>query len=1712
MEPLKTPQEIASIFNLAISDHKKGNLQPALNKYLEILKALPSHKDALYMSGIIYYQLGNTPQAIQNIENAITITPKEADYHANLGLAYAAQNNYDKAIECYSTAISIKAYPETYFNLANAYMNSGKFELAIKYYQNAIKQRPDYYKAYNKLATALQSLGKIEEAIKQVQKAITLNNSDYSIYYNLGKIQRANSQPDKSIESLKTALSIINNQHKTSNTPSKELIIHIYNAIGIAYIDLGQFDNAISSFNEALSIDSSNTEANFCKSTAYLCSGNFKLGWDAYESRIFLGKRTAKRLEELDKIPQWDPESHPKDTPIIILPEQGVGDEIMFSSIISDLENNHNGEITLVCDERLVDIFKRSFKNISISNMKQLNISPSHKKVYLGSLSKYFRKSNSEFKPSSAFIFANNEIKNHFAEKYADIHGLRIGIAWKSGNTTEGFIRSLPLNSWKEMLSTPGCSFFNLQYGDVQQEIDKFTSETGIEIIVDNEVDQLTNIDSFIAQISSLDLIITIDNSTAHIGGALEIPTWVMLPYNCDWRWIRNTSTSLWYKSLKLYRQNKIGIWDSVIKEVVKDLEIISVQSKADSESQFKDEPVQKLSKKNKEQSMETLNTPQEISALLNKAIQYHQDNNLQSALDIYLKVLETSPNNHDALHLAGLTYHQTGNNHLAIKYIKKAISIAPNQAIFYCNLGLIYVAENNTNKAIESFKKAIKITANYPEALFNLGNTYKSIGKTKSAIKYYNQAIKIKPGYAQAYNNLGSTLDETGDTFQAIKQFKKAIKIKPDFYEAIENLNKMQMKSNNKRFSQLSAKGIGLLEKTKDLLKQKKYDEAITQSKKLLSICQDNSDILYFCAMIYLDTKNFDSAIKLLQKAIKLSPENPKYINGLGITLSEKKKSISTINNLKIKTAHETNSASEEYVSYIDNKDFVEAEKAFLKALSLDKNNHLTYHYLGNVQRNLDKYESAISNLNKAIELNPNYKQSYLAIGAVYFSIGANIEAKKVFDSALKNDPNYHEARKNKSYVYISEGDFENGWNQYEFRLQSDELPAENINNIKKIPLWDPHTQPPNTPVIILSEQGVGDEVMYASLISDLCKQHSNEITLVCDTRLIEIYKRSFPNIIVTDLGNLKVSNNHRKIYVGSLPKIIGKTDKGFIQPNGFLTANPEKQTYFFNKYVNIKNLRIGISWKSGNALEGSRRSIPLLNFRNIIANKNCTFFNLQYGDHEQELSQLKSITGLEVINDLEINPLKNLDDYISFMSTLDLIITVDNSTAHFAGAIGIPTWVMLPYSCDWRWMRDREDSIWYKSLKLYRQKEVGDWREALDLIQADLKCFIQNLPKKTINKNQQQKPDYKLGTKSNKKVAFLNDTTSWYHWGCTATSEAIRKRISENGFDGIYVPINHTYNFKQFPQTIEQFDNADFFKQAFSANMHIYNAIEAADCIVINGEGSIHHLSPVSLTLLYIAFATKKFKNKPVHIINHSPYPENLRQPEDNLAFQLYREIYNQLDYIAIREHISHKLMTSYGVNASLSFDCLPITVTEDYKPERIDSDKNIVISGSVSFSKDKAAELEKLMIHFAQQGYKIIILLGSKAFPAQDDIVFVEEIRKLDFKKIEVFDAKSLTEWFDCINSASAFISGRFHHTLAAIFLETPCVMMESNTLKNVAIAETFNMPEPIQFNSDTFFEELLEKAEKAIGSDPVDAELRKKMLARSEVNFEKIKGFR
>lgn len=354
-------------------------------------------------------------------------------------------------------------------------------------------------------------------------------------------------------------------------------------------------------------------------------------------------------------------------------------------------------------------------------------------------------------------------------------------------------------------------------------------------------------------------------------------------------------------------------------------------------------------------------------------------------------------------------------------------------------------------------------------------------------------------------------------------------------------------------------------------------------------------------------------------------------------------------------------------------------------------------------------------------------------------------------------------------------------------------------------------------------------------------------------------------------------------------------------------------------------------------------------------------------------------------------------------------------------------------------------------------------------------------------------------------KNIAFLNDTSDWYHWGCTGTSSAIKEVLAARGYNITPVPIKAIYGVRSVPETIADFDNPQFFNSYFHENLPVTAAILQNDIVLINGEGTLHGLSRVAITLLYLAYAAKKICGKRVQIINHSCYPDDSAQPMQSTASGLYQGVYKLMDFVAVREHYSQSLLKELGVEATLSFDSLPLYIRSHPLVPAPNRSRTLVVAGSVAW---KASGLEALVAYMRvmqSEGYDIKVLTGAKASPALDDKMFIQALKQALPEGWVHVDAPTMAAWLEAIQSASLVVSGRFHYTIAACMLNTPCIVLDSNTPKNRAICEEAGMPAPLPYDSEGLEAALHERTRDALGKPPISSAIRDEWLSRAEKNF-------
>ena len=701
------------------------------------------------------------------------------------------------------------------------------------------------------------------------------------------------------------------------------------------------------------------------------------------------------------------------------------------------------------------------------------------------------------------------------------------------------------------------------------------------------------------------------------------------------------------------------------------------------------------------------------INQVLQQAVDAHKAGQLQEAHRLYTAILKAQPKHPDANHNTGLLTVGFGKIELALPFFKtaleanprnaqfwyshivvliklerlidakdllnqakskgikgadfdqlekrlndanKALSIRPDNANAYYNIGIALQDQGKLEEAIEAYKKALAIKPDYAEAYYNIGIAFKGQNKLKEVIEAYKKALAIKPDYADAYNNMGNTLLEQHNLEEAIEAYKKALAIKPNYVDAYYNMGNA-------------------------LKDQGKLEEAIETYNKALAIKPDYVDAYNNMGNALKDQGKLEEAIETYNKALAIKPDYVDAYNNMGNALKDQGK-------------------------------LEEAIEAYNKALAIKPDYVDAYYNMGNVLQDQGKLEEAIEAYNKVLAIKPDYVDAYYNMGNALEEKHNLEEAIEAYNKALAITPDHAEAHYNRGLAFLIAKDFYQGFLQYEWRWKAKKKTF--IQSVK--PMWNGEK---NQRVLVWGEQGIGDELMFSSIISELYTT-SLKILVKCDKRLIPLFKRSFPADIIYFSKDLTVPEDEYDFHIpmGSLPITFRKSLDSFKKSaSGFLKYDISKTESIKAQLMHEYGKKIiGISWKTASPIRSSlSRNIDLVNLVRALDNSNTQLLCLQYGDISDEIEAVKRDFGIEVIQFSDVDNKNDIDGLAALMAACDTVITIDNSTAHLSGALGLTTKLMLPYTADWRWGLSGNSSYWYDTVQLYRQSEVNDWYSVL-------------------------------------------------------------------------------------------------------------------------------------------------------------------------------------------------------------------------------------------------------------------------------------------------------------------------------------------------------------------------------------------------------------
>lgn len=560
---MNTPSTHDDLIERGKSLHRQGRFLEAESIYQQALAFAPQSADALHLLGVLANQRGEYSRAIALIEQAIQRKPDAEHFHCNLGLALMGVGDGERA-HCQFLA-ELAMYPSSHashVNLGVLLQKQEKLEEAIAHYRTALSVRADDVVALNNLGLAYMALRQFDAASEIAQKSLQILHRNPDAYNLLGLISRQQGRPLAALAHFAEALKLKPDGH--------EILFNM----GVAHKDLSDDDQAFAFYERALQLKPEYPDPHFSRGLLLLAKGEFEAGWRDYEYGLLCGERTSCNR----KYPRWRGESIAGRT-ILCCAEQGLGDEIMFASVLPEVIRQA-GHCVVECDARLVPIYKRSFPVATIIPRShpgaadfQAGLPHVDLQSPMGSLPLYLRKTLADFPRHAGYLKADPERVAYWQARLDALGpGLKVGISWRGGTPkTRLDRRSVPLTDWLPVFKPEGIQFVSLQYTECSAEITALEQVHGIRL--EHWQEAIDDYDETAALVSALDLVITVQTAVFHLGGALGRPVWGLLPIPAEWRYMQSGDALPWYPSARLFRQSVRGEWGGVMRTVSEALE-----------------------------------------------------------------------------------------------------------------------------------------------------------------------------------------------------------------------------------------------------------------------------------------------------------------------------------------------------------------------------------------------------------------------------------------------------------------------------------------------------------------------------------------------------------------------------------------------------------------------------------------------------------------------------------------------------------------------------------------------------------------------------------------------------------------------------------------------------------------------------------------------------------------------------------------------------------------------------------------------------------------------------------------------------------------------------------------------------------------------------------------------------------------------------------
>lgn len=644
-----------------------------------------------------------------------------------------------------------------------------------------------------------------------------------------------------------------------------------------------------------------------------------------------------------------------------------------------------------------------------------------------------------------------------------------------------------------------------------------------------------------------------------------------------------------------------------------------------------------------------------------------------------------------EALSLAR-RHHKAGRVAEAVSVYKRILRARPDTVEALYPLGVMARRNGENELAVDLLGKVVARQADHAGAHWNLGLALQARGLADRAVTAYDKAIAIKPDFADAHLALGNAHTERGEPGDAVAAYCRFVSLKPD-------------------------EAAGHYTLANALQRMGKRTEALAVYRKAIALKPDFAEAFINLGVALKELGRLDEAVAEYGKAIAINPDFAEAHSNLGLALYEQGK-------MEKAVAAHTRAADlgpDNATTYYNLGDALrelgrtgDAVAAYRRAIAIEPGLAGAHCNLGVALGALGQTEDAIASYRQAIAVNPDLVEAHSNLGAAFQAQMKLEDTIAAYRKAIAIDPDCAEAHKSLGMCLLMQGNFADGVPEYEWRLKTQ---GHRLRDFAE-PTWDGRPAPGKT-ILLHAEQGMGDTIQfirYAPMVGD----RVGRVVVECQKPLVGLLGGvGHIDQVIAKGDSLPEFDLQAPLL--SLPHLLGTTVETVPGDVPYLSAEADRIAAWQARLGGDGGRKVGLVWAGRPGHKNDRnRSAALADLAPLLDIPGISFFSLQTGERGGDLAQVRG----GAITDLAPE-LSDFAETAAAVCSLDVVISVDTAIVHLAGALGRPTWIVLPFAPDWRWMTGRDDSPWYPTVRLFRQETPGDWAGVVSKVGEALRAL---------------------------------------------------------------------------------------------------------------------------------------------------------------------------------------------------------------------------------------------------------------------------------------------------------------------------------------------------------------------------------------------------